>query len=248
MKINKALAKAVEKVNKNRNKNFVYKIIFSTKDIISRRWRTYRGYKYWVIEEYKTMHLPVYKAGSTTIQRTLSKITSDRKKIHPFASSRDFLKKYKDEYFMFSLSRNPYDRLVSGYFDKINKSYEGSGKVYRNLGPRNFHKDMSFKEFVKELFKDKDKDVEEHFRSQYRLLADKQGNLIPHFIGKVENFDEDFKKVCQRMGIPDEKIPKIEKQNTTKRDRDYRKYYDEETKKLVQERYKKDLELFGYEF
>ncbi|MFB6226471.1 MAG: sulfotransferase family 2 domain-containing protein [Candidatus Paceibacteria bacterium] len=138
--------------------------------------------------------------------------------------------------------RNPYDRLVSAYRDKICSP----GQIGVINSQKELYRDMPFKEFVKVISKISDKKIDRHFRSQTWFLTDKKGNLIPDFIGKFENFEEDYKKCMERLGF--KKIPKLEHKNKSKRKPSYKEYYDEETKRFVQSRYKKDLDLFGYSF
>ena len=77
-------------------------------------------------------------------------------------------------------------------------------------------------------------------------LVDKNGRLIPDFIGRFENLEKDYKKLCKKIGI--KKPPKIPHKKKSRRKVDYREYYNEETKMLVKERYKEDLRLFGHGF
>ena len=63
------------------------------------------------------------------------------------------------------------------------------------------------------------------------------------FVGKVENFDEDFKTVCDRLGLG----YKYKTQNVGS-DYDYREFYDEQTYEIVTKRCKWDIETFGYKF
>jgi hypothetical protein len=79
---------------------------------------------------------------------------------------------------------------------------------------------------------------------QKEFFYDGNGNCIVDFIGKLENLDQDFKKICNKIGIEAE----LPHKNKSKRKRDYRKYYTEETKKLVEKAFREDIELFYYEF
>ena len=128
------------------------------------------------------------------------------------------------EYFSFAFVRNPYEVVVSAWdFEKI---------------------------------KDFDIYVEQQIftglqicarRSQYDHLSDEEGNLLVNFIGRYENFAEDFYKIIEAIEVPLMLIPKrnIRKERKTQ---DYRKYYTPLSREIVEKKYKKDLEFFGYEF
>ena len=66
-------------------------------------------------------------------------------------------------------------------------------------------------------------------------------------MGRYEKFAEDFYEVIGRIGVPLMLIPK---RNVTK-DKvhgSYREYYSPVSRHLVERKYKRDLEFFGYEF
>lgn len=63
------------------------------------------------------------------------------------------------------------------------------------------------------------------------------------FIGYFELIEEDFNYIANRMNLE----VKLSKSNAVARS-DYRSFYDEETKLIVAEVYKKDIQLLNYEF
>jgi hypothetical protein len=56
---------------------------------------------------------------------------------------------------------------------------------------------------------------------------------------------DDFNETCRRIGIPTPSLPHRRK---AKGRGGYREYYNDRTTGLVGEWFKKDIEMFGYEF
>lgn len=150
-------------------------------------------------------------------------------------------------FFKFAFVRNPYSRLVSEYL----------------YAP--YSRNMTFKNFVKNgmPIKDNYSDEYRHVMPQYKYVSDHDGKLIVDFIGKFENFQNDFDKVCTILKITNSKLPHV---NSSKKAlglkanikkiffkpityfEDYTQYYDNELKDIIAEVYSKDLDKFGYTF
>ena len=129
------------------------------------------------------------------------------------------------ESYKFTFVRNPWARVVSLYFhhrrdrDKYPLAQEDFQEWLRLGGTGS----------VKKLMSD--------------FACDENGNVIVDFIGRFENLERDFRTICCRIGI-DCELPHLNKTNH----QDYRCYYTEETKEMVRDWARKDIEMFGYEF
>lgn len=152
-----------------------------------------------------------------------------------------------EKYYKFSFVRNPYSRLVSEY-------------KYAS-----YTRGMTFKEFVKNGFPKKDifSDQYRHIMPQYEFIYGRNGELLVDFVGKLENFQRDFDKICLILKIKNSILPRVNssKNPTTLKNKikkiifkpktiheHYTEYYDDELKGLVEKIYFKDLEKFDYTF
>lgn len=142
-------------------------------------------------------------------------------------------KEYK-KYFKYAIVRNPYDRVVSCWKNKTTKKH---AEHYKNSV---FTKatGVTFKKFVHML-------DEGYFNNDRHLLQ--QVNFIINdidYIGKMENLQKDFDNVCNRVGMNSFTLPH---RNATKH-KQYREYYDKETREIIQKIYSRDIDFFDYEF
>jgi chondroitin 4-sulfotransferase 11 len=149
----------------------------------------------------------------------------------------DYQKKFAkvyENYFKFGFSRNPFDRLVSVYYGRI----QG----------RAMHRKPD-KELAENTFSESVKLGNRGVMANCKLMTEKwftnkKGNVDLDFIGRFENYQEDFNTVCDKIGVPRKQLPH---ENKSKH-KHYTEYYDDETREIVAEKYAKDIEYFGYKF
>lgn len=134
-----------------------------------------------------------------------------------------------EEYFKFAFIRNPFDRIVSLYW-YVKQNDPRDKWIY------NFN---NFTEFVYGI----DEGIKGDLRKLSDYICDDNGNILVDFLGRIENLAEDFKIVANKLNIEGN----LSYHNTSKH-KNYRDYYTKDTKKIIEQIFKDDLERFGYEF
>ena len=135
-----------------------------------------------------------------------------------------------DNFYKFAVIRNPFDLIVSDYFWRKNS---------------NFMKEKSFDEIIQEL---KDNKYQTYSLLNLNKLMDmKQENILCDYIIKYENLNEELLKVFNKLKIPFNGKLEIFKKRFD-RDRDYQKFYNESSKKLVENVFFKEINMFNYNF
>ena len=190
-----------------------------------------------ISHKYKFIYLATPKACSSSIREALNKYSCIRSKSNfvPYAHhgklewvKNDFKKNKWDwnSYYKFTSVRNPWDRMVSlwTFGKKINAIPD------------------HFKTFESWILSDHVW-LNSHwgYDGYYREI---NGDIAVDYVIKLESLQSDFKKVCKEINIPYKKIPRT---NSTKH-KHYTKYYNEETRQIVAQKYVRDIEYFGYKF
>jgi hypothetical protein len=140
-----------------------------------------------------------------------------------------------DKYFVFTFVRNPWERVVSMFFDYINR-----------INPGSYKKEEFLKAF-RDSYENKNGFLFDHtFSGPVWELISINDDVKCDFIGNFDNFEKEFEKLKKLSKIEDNiKLPLI---NKGKYKKHYSKYYDEYTIQKVSEIYKKDIEIFNFSF
>jgi len=154
--------------------------------------------------------------------------------------------------FTFAFVRNPWDRLVSCYRDKIRGEVDGYTYFTIRPGVANclarfdaFVPGMSFADFVAAVASISDEDADGHFRSQHTFVTDEEGKIGVDFIGSFERLAEDFRFVQERIGLSPSSLPWLQKARNAA---SYTDFYNKKTRQIAGARFRQDIEMFGYEF
>lgn len=133
-------------------------------------------------------------------------------------------------YFKFTFVRNPWARAFSWYKNVMRDStHQDNLKVNNNI---------PFKEFL-EKFSGKGM-----LRPQTYWIKSFDGSINLDFIGRFETLEDDFQEVCSALNIPHIYLPHKIKGASE----DYRKYYDNDSIKIISDIYKDEIKLFNYSF
>jgi len=150
-------------------------------------------------------------------------------------------------FFSFTFVRNPWDRLVSMY------TFTKTGGFWENK-PLNKTDEYSCNEWIKNIEKcyDPEGDDYKKYTNQVDWLTNFNDEIDVNFIGKFENLQKDWKRVCKFIDVSLITLPHV---NATKRNRNYKDYYklpngkyDFDAIEKVRELNYKDIEEFGYTF
>jgi len=185
-----------------------------------------------ISHKHKCIFIHIPKTGGTSVEIALqgegSKLPIKHKTVLQYKkeSSEIF-----NKYFKFTIVRNPWDLMVSWW--------KWRSKWRKN--PIDFSKYLKHQEDVVPASRGICK-----FKGGMTCLDYISGasGVLVNKICRFENLQMDFNAVCDKMGIPQQKLPHKNKS----KHKHYTEYYDDETREIVAEKYRKDIEYFGYEF
>lgn len=149
--------------------------------------------------------------------------------------------------FTFCFVRNPWDRMVSNYF-YAKKMYNILGEE-KKTPTHKFRIDTvyntdNFEEFVYWVNDNKEYALSQfHMRPQVTFIKPIQESL--NFVGRYERLNDDVKELSKLISIRI-KLPYINE--SEEREFTYEKYYNKDTKEIVEELYKEDIDILGYTY
>jgi hypothetical protein len=197
------------------------------------------------------VHVP--KTGGNSIQKVLEPFSEDKlvalysfqdgkerfsiqNSVYPYhkhSTLREYKKILPKELYApltkFTVVRNPWERMVSLYFSP----HAGREK----FDPK------TFKSIILEA-----KTLEDFVDTSCRLRKLTGKNLLKnteiHRFIRFENLKEEFDDLCLDLGI---KTDTLDKLNVSKRE-NHQQYYDQQLLKLVENKFKNEIDLFEYQF
>lgn len=170
-----------------------------------------------------------YRDRPGLLKIALSKINIINLPTH--ATAKQIKKMYPrewSEYFTFAFVRNPWSWQVSLYFFVLQTKYNHHHEIVKSLG--------SFRDYIRWR-------VDGHKKLLSDFVFDESEQRLVDYVGRIETLERDFEEICERVGV-DVILPHKNKS----KHRDYREYYDDETRELVAQHFAPDIDAFGYCF
>jgi hypothetical protein len=128
-----------------------------------------------------------------------------------------------DDFFIFSVVRNPWARFVSGWKYCASTRLRALRDVLLDP-PQAGH------------------DYRHVTRPQVEILFDAQNRPATNFLMRHESIQQDFDAVCERLAMPRVRLPRINVGSHL----EYRSYFDDECRALFERRFSRDIVEFGY--
>ena len=148
---------------------------------------------------------------------------------------RDNYSKYWNEYFKFSVVRNPFDRFISAFFFRVDQWHNDSIQIEREITEN----------AIFDLMKDSKNRA---IMPQRHYICDEKGNVIVDKLLRYETVKEETANLIFELQIPFVDFRAFDEyrlQNTNGK-RDWRKYYEQypDLWHLVSEIYREDIRLY----
>lgn len=140
------------------------------------------------------------------------------------------LRREAPELFWWGFVRHPADRLVSTYYAARTGNYQW----------KHLEAIATFEEFVLTLPKHFERMP--HSRPMTHFLCWPDGSLAVDFVGRFERLDEDWDKLCRRIGVPWIDLPR----RNVGQHPPWQECYTAAMMAVVESVYLPDFELFGY--
>jgi hypothetical protein len=186
----------------------------------------------------KCMFVHIPKCAGTSVRQSLFGRQGGHRPLENFRTM--VPQEVFDRCFKFTFVRNPWDRLVSAFFFLKKSDLERN----RRFARRNLSAYNDFESFVRQWLTRKSIWGFTHFLPQYHFICiDKR--LGVDFVGFYENLAEDFAIIAKKIDRP---TALGDENRLGGRAKDYRQYYDDETRNIVAEVYAEDIALLGYSF
>jgi chondroitin 4-sulfotransferase 11 len=190
-----------------------------------------------ISDKHRFIFVHINRTGGTSIEKVFDH-DADKRNVHRKHAPAAFYKRTFPErfgdYFKFAFVRNPWDWLVSRYHWSRDRQH---------LFDYSFH-EMLWRLKNRVRLAESEPWLEERalLPQLDRLAID--GAVAVDFVGRFEDLQGDFDKVCARLRIEARTLQHVFATNHVP----YIEHYDDETRRIVEQLYAADIAAFGYRF
>jgi hypothetical protein len=204
-----------------------------------RKVETHHGYSYKPFDEKMAIFVHIPKCAGISINKALfGNLAGGHTTLDDYICI--FRPEEFSNYFKFTFVRNPWDRLVSAY-TFLKKG--GLNKYDYNFYQEELSKYEDFNDFVRRWLTPENIKKYHHFKPQLHYIVDRYNKVTVDYIGYFENLNEDFHYISNRMNVEFN----LKKENSVNR-ASYQEYYEPDTRRIVAEVYKNDIQALNYTF
>ena len=164
----------------------------------------------------KVVFIHINRTGGVSVETAFNKPLMDHKR--PVDIIKIIGKEKWDDYFKFSFVRNPWDRLVSVYFNR-----------------KKWGVTANFNNWLKSVSKS-------DWLVQLDWISD-DNQIIVDYVGRFETLSNSFIEVCNKIGTRIS-LPHLNRTHHLH----YSHYYNSDSVNMVEHLCKKDIDAFGYKF
>jgi len=201
-----------------------------------------------ISHKYKTIFIHIQKTGGDSVENIFRK--KNRRLITRISLPSEILrtkhcyisdmynvvdKKILNSYTKFCVVRNPFDRMVSWY-----SMFKHKTGVFNDVMSAVNNNTNTFRDFI--LLPNKDL-FHRFYVNQIDYISINNKIFVDEIL-MFENLNEDFNIFKQKINFK----ATLPHKNKSIREKDYRKYYDDELIEIVYKRFKKDFDYFNYTF
>lgn len=230
-----------------------------------------------ISRKYKFIFIHIPKTGGTSIRHAMYDMDDNSKKKECFLHSdvnysKAYLKRNGEkwnDFFTFSIVRNPYARMVSFYnhLKRIRKENLEKVELFKNHPKRNGNDKRTNKEIEESIiqfsrFADRYnyKDFKDFIENPYYHMKDlnpRKLNFVANYVDwlsdekgiavkyimKLEDANNCWDEVLSKIGCEKIELPHLKKGENV----DWKDYYTKRLKDIVYKRFKRDFEYFNYD-
>jgi hypothetical protein len=202
---------------------------------------------YYLIPNTEIAFIGMPKCGNSSILHALRPFLAEnqvtfskpQKDFLPYAVSAKEIADRRSNLFIFSISRNPYARAESHYFDKVN-----GRSLHSRLAQYGFYHRMPFSEYCQVLSEQFESIKDLHVRPQHKINNFK-GTFLPNLVLRFERLTEDFEIFSSFLERKYQKKIILPHLNKSERPLDIK--FDTKERDLLYTLYQKDFSFGGYQ-